>query len=366
MAMFNLFGEKGKLGIDIGTASIKVVELQKKGQRFELSNYGLFELKSGVSDSQATAGRGILKLPDEEIIWGIKEVLRKGGIRSTDTVASIPSFSTFSTIIEMPYLSEQDLAKALPFEAKKYIPIPLNEVVLDWSIIDISNINPVPGKSSPGSKPTTVDVFVAAVPKDETARYQRIMKGAGLNLRALELENTALIRALLGNDLSPTAIINIGGRSTSIVIVNKGYERVSHNYEIGGFEITKSIARSLGVSIKKAEELKRKLGMKEIDENIVNEAMVSLIDMMAFETKKTINNYEGSKKQKVSRILLVGGLTNMPSFINYFKQKLDMDVYGANSFARIMYPESLKPIIQELANTFSIATGLAMRDRKCI
>ena len=118
------------------------------------------------------------------------------------------------------------------------------------------------------------------------------MKDAGLNLKALELENTALIRALLGNDLSPTAIVNIGGRSTSIVIVNKGYERINHNYEIGGFEITKSIARSLNVSIEKAEELKRKMGMKEADENIVNEAMVSLIDMMVFETKKTINNYE--------------------------------------------------------------------------
>ena len=359
---FNLFAPKGKLGIDIGTASIKVVELQKKGQRFELSNYGLFELKGSVDDSQASAGRGILKLPDEEIIWGIKELIRKGGIKSTDVVASIPSFSTFSTIIEMPYLSEQDLAKALPFEAKKYIPIPLNEVVLDWSIIDISNMNPVPGKSSPGSKPTTVEVFIAAVPKDETARYQRIMKGAGLNLRALELENTSLIRALLGNDLSPTAIVNIGGRSTSIVIVNKGYERVSHNYEIGGFEITKSIARSLNISLEKAEELKRKIGLKPSDENIVNEAMASLVDMMAFETKKTITNYENAKNIKISKILLVGGLSNMPHFMEYFRKKLNLEIYSANAFARIVYPQQLSPVIQELANAFAIAAGLAMRE----
>ena len=380
MLIFNLFGEKGKLGIDIGTAAIKIVELEKTGGRFVLKNYGLFELKdTDIQSSGPGTGQSILKLPDQEIVWGLKELLKKSNMKSTNAIVSIPSFSTFTTIIEMPYLSEQELAKALPFEARKYIPIPLNEVILDWSIIDIMRpASDIDGALSRGDgslsrriqqqstsalgRPTTVQVFLAAVPRDETEKYKRIMKSAGLNLKALELENTALIRALLGNDLSPTAIVNIGGRSTSIVIVNKGYERVSHNYEIGGFEITKSIARSLGVSIKKAEELKRKLGMKEIDENIVNEAMVSLIDMMAFETKKTINNYEGSKKQKVSRILLVGGLTNMPSFINYFKQKLDMDVYGSNSFARIMYPESLKPVIQELANTFSIATGLAMRD----
>jgi len=360
--MFNLFGEKGKLGIDIGTAAIKIVELEKSSGRFVLKNYGLFELKG--TDVQPTGpgmNQSILKLPDQEIIWGIKELIKKGNIKSTNTVASIPSFSTFTTIIEMPYLSEQELARALPFEAKKYIPIPLNEVILDWSIIDILNESNS-GITNSSSKPTTVQVFLAAVPKDETEKYKRIMKGVGLNLKALELENTALIRALLGNDLSPTAIVNIGGRSTSILIVNKGYERISHNYEIGGFEITKSIARSLGVSLEKAEELKRKLGMNKTDENIVNEAMVSLIDMMVFETKKTINNYEGLKNQKISRVLLVGGLTNMPSFVSYFKQKLNMDIYGANAFARIIYPESLKPVIQELANTFSIATGLAMRD----
>ncbi|MEK7121461.1 MAG: pilus assembly protein PilM [Patescibacteria group bacterium] len=376
--MFNLFKEKGKLGIDIGTAAIKIVELEKSGGRFTLKNYGLFELKgTDVQSSGPGTSQSILKLPDQEIVWGLKELIKKGNIKSTDAVASIPSFSTFTTIIEMPYLSEQELAKALPFEARKYIPIPLSEVILDWSIIDISrpaaeidgSVEPqrqVPSFQqktiSARERPTTVQVFIAAVPRDETEKYRRIMKGAGLNLKALELENTALVRALLGNDLSPTAIVNIGGRSTSIVIVDKGYERVSHNYEIGGFEITKSIARSLNVSIEKAEDLKRKMGMKEADENIVNEAMVSLIDMMVFETKKTINNYEGLKNQKISRVILVGGLTNMPGFVNYFKQKLNMDVYGANAFARIIYPESLKPVIQELANTFSIAAGLAMRD----
>src|SRR3990167_8755023 len=154
--MFNLFGEKGKLGIDIGTAAIKIVELEKSGGRFALKNYGLFELKgTDVQSSGPGTGQSILKLPDQEIIWGIKELIKKGSIKSTDAIASIPSFSTFTTIIEMPYLSEQELAKALPFEARKYIPIPLSEVVLDWSIIDI--LNPVDPKKIPSStsKPTT-------------------------------------------------------------------------------------------------------------------------------------------------------------------------------------------------------------------
>ncbi len=349
--MFNLFGSKGKLGIDIGTASIKVVELETKDNRFALKNYGLFELKG--SDKNAGSGdQSILKLPDGEIIWGIKEVLTKSKISARDVVASIPSFSTFSTVIEMPYLSEDELAKAIPFEARKYVPIPLEEVVLDWSII---------GVTGQGANPT-VQIFLAAVPKDETARYQSIMQGAGLNLRALELENSALIRALLGNDLAPTAIVNIGGRSTSILIVSKGYERLSHNYEVGGFEITKSIARSLNVSLEKADDLKKRLGLKPADENIINEAMGTLIDMMAFETKKTLSAFENAKGEKVTRVLLVGGMTNMPNFLNYFKQKLGQEVFPGNAFARIVYPPTLAPAIGELASTFAVAAGLAMRD----
>ncbi len=368
--MFNLFKSRGKLGIDIGTSAIKIIELEKESGRFVLKNYGFFEFKSAGGTPSATESKqvqNILKLPDGEIIWGIKEVLKKAKIKATDIVASIPSFSTFATVIELPYISEQDLAKSIPFEARKYIPVPLSEVVLDWSIIDIPSPNVRlnglgPKNPTDTTKPTNVEVFLAAVPKDETVRYQKIMQGAGLRLRALELENSALIRALLGNDLGPTVIINIGGRSTSILIVNKGYERVSHNYEIGGFEVTKSIARSLNVGLDKAEELKKKLGLKEIDENIINTAMKSLIDMMVFETRKTITNYEETKNQKISKVLLVGGLTNMPNFANYFQQKLGRQVSIGHALARVVYPQTLSPVIQELSSTFAVATGLAMRE----
>lgn len=350
-SMFNFFKQKGKLGIDIGTASIKVVELQKKANRFALNNYGILELKDIKTGTGTAIGQSVLKMPDDEIVWGIKEIIRMAKMESRDVVASLPSSSTFTTVIDMPYISEQDLNRVLPFEAKKYIPIPLDEVVLSWTIIDFENKGAL----------TNAEIFLAAVPRTETDRYRKIMKGAGLNLVALELENLALIRALLGNDLSPAAIVNIGGRSTSIIIADKGFERVGHNYEIGGFEITKSIARSLNISLERAEELKKKIGLGRSDENIINEAMISLVDMMVFETKKTIANYEVGGK-KISRVLLVGGLTNMPNFLNYFKDKLGRDTFMGDTLARVVYPENLKPITKEISSTFAVSIGLGMRE----
>lgn len=360
---FNLFksiSAKNNIGIDIGTSSIKIVELDKKSGRFELANYGIFELKGNTNTSpayQSEEWQSILKMPDKEISDGIMELIKKAGINASGVIASIPSFSTFSTVIEMPYVSNEDLARALTFEAKKYIPIPLDEVVLDWSIVGV-----IDGKASDEGKPSMVEVFLAAVPKDETVRYQNIMKNAGLKIQALELENSALVRALLGNDRSSAAIVNIGGRSTSIIIINKGYERVSHNYEIGGFEITKAVAQSLGISLEKADDLKRKFGLKKTDENVISESMISLIDMMIFETQKTITNYEESSKEKVANVILIGGLTNMPGFSDYFGEKLKRKITVGNALSRLVYPQELNPLVSELGSSLSVAIGLAMRE----
>ena len=365
LPFFGKFFSGGTLGIDIGTASIKVIEVSREGGRFKLLNYGVFQLENqeGAIETKQQAA----KLPDQDIVWGIKELLRQSKIKSKNVVASIPTFSTFSTVISLPYLSERDLAKTIPFEAKKYVPIPIEEVVLDWSIINLSSLaqseNQQSQQAGVSARVTpTVEVFLVAVPKHETERYKRIMTATGLNLVALELENIALIRSLVGNDLSPVAIVNIGGRSTSILVVDQGFERISHNYEIGGFEITKSIARTMGVSVARAEEFKRTVGLKSDGAKVISEAMFSLLDMMVFETKKTISTYENSKNIKIQKIILVGGVANMPDFLQYFKNKTSLDVSIGNPFVRMVYPKDLEKIISVLGPTLAIGVGLAMRE----
>lgn len=355
LPFFSKFSSGGVLGVDIGTASIKGVEMSKEGGRFKLLNYGIFELESQEKTMQAN--QKIAKLPDQDIVWGIQEIIKQTGIKSLHVVASIPSFSTFATVISLPYLSEKDLAKSIPFEAKKYIPIPMEEVAVDWSITSIVN-----GAGKNESKtPPTVEVFLAAVRKEEIERYRKIMSAAGLNLVSLELENIALIRSLIGNDLSPIAIVNIGGRSTSILVVEGGYERVGHNYEIGGFEVTKSIARSMNIDWARAEKLKKTIGLKSDGAQIISETVISLIDMMVFETKKTIANYESSRSAKVQKVILIGGLANMPHFPEYFRSKVGLDVSTGNPFARVAYPQALKGLTGDLGPILSTAMGLAMR-----
>ncbi len=356
------FGAKKRLGIDIGTASIKMVELSQDSSRFKLENYGLFSLESGeeavnLTSQAAQQVNKVAQLTTQDIAWAIKQLIKTTKTKTKDTVASIQSFSTFSTVITLPYLSAEDIAKSIPYEARKYIPIPLSDVVLDWSIINVA-----PASADKPNASQTVDVYLVAVPKEETERYQTIMKDAGLRLKALELENTGLIRGLIGNDLSPFAIVNIGGRSTSIVLIDSGFERVSHNYEIGGFEITKAISRSLNVNLKRAEELKRTFGIKNADDNVINSVMSSLLDMIVLETRKIIQNYQDTKHRNIAKVLLVGGQVNMPHFIEYFGQKLGLPVSLGNPLSRVTIPSSIESVRMELSSTFAISLGLAMRD----
>ncbi len=363
--------KKTRIGIDIGTAALKIVELTKEANRFRLTNYGLFELEPGSEAlnvaTQSSKG-GVTRLSDQDIVWGIKTLLQKTQIKSRDAVASIPSFPTFATTITLPYLSDEDVAKSVPFEARKYIPIPLSEVQLDWAVINVKKNGDQKSPLEKGTgidiKGPTVEVFFIAVPKEEIKRYQAIMKEAGLTLAALELENFALIRSLLGNDLSPVCIVNIGGRGTSIVIVDNGYQRVNRDYEIGSFEITNAIARSLSVSLKRAEELKKTLGINLSDTNIIKQAIISLLDLMVFEVSKTIHNYEDLKKVKVAKVILVGGLANMPHLIEYFGQKLSCDVVLGNSLARIIVAPGLEVKKSEISSTFAVSIGLGMREIK--
>ena len=123
-----------------------------------------------------------------------------------------------------------------------------------------------------------------------------------------------------------------------------------------------TVSQIIDYCTRAAEDLKKRLGMKEVDENIINKAMMSLIDMMAFETNKTISSYETASNQKVVRVLLVGGMVNMPNFLNYFKQRLGRDVFIGNALARVVYPKGLEKNIGELASTFAVAAGLAERE----
>lgn len=361
--MTAFFSKKPKsyLGVDVGTASIKIVQLGAKGERPNLETYGLLEIYSSRNDAQTDS----LQILDKEVASLLKEVVKESKATTKTAVASVPVHASFSTMMEIPEMSEKEIDSAINFEAKQYIPVPLNEVVMDWQILGKKVAKPVEGGRSGGSpqEQNKLQVFLVAVPKETINKYTQIMKMAGLNLVALETENFSLMRALLGNDKSPVAIIDIGSQSTDINIIDKGFVRMTRNIETSGTEFTRVLTQGLNLSYQRAEMLKRERGLKkDMAEKEISDIMLPIIDVISNEIERLVDSYSRKDGQKIERVILVGGSARLPGLTEYFSQRLKIETNIGNPWSRLTYPQILKPVLQELAPSFAVSVGSAMRE----
>lgn len=353
--MLNLFS-KNNVGIDIGTGQIKIVELYKNKSRFELKNYAVWTL---AVDSDEVIQTSSLNMLEEDVANHIKNLLKKSNIKTKEIVMSLPAFSAFSTVMEMPKMPEKELGKAIEFEARHYIPVPLREVHLDWAVIREKKVEKIDNVAK-NSQIQKQEVLLAAVPNDLLAKYEGIAKRASLKLKALELETFALTRVLAPSTPGSVLIIDLGKRSTSLNIVEQGVVFLSRNLDTASNEISRAIANSLSISFDRAEEIKKTMGMNG-DANIRKVIGVTL-DIIINEASRIIDTYFQKYQKKPAKIILVGGVANLKGLKEYFAQSLNMEVMLGNPWENVDYPKVLEPSLQDLSSTLTIAIGLAMRD----
>lgn len=341
---FNIFGIgggiKSYLGVDIGTLSIKIVELSNENNRPKLQNYAILT-NYGLTESPKIFGG--------EAISMLRRVIKESGINSREANMSAPIFSSFLTVIELPQMSEPEITAAVQFEAKKHIPVPLESVLIDWSLIGVSE--------SGG-----ISVILVAIPKDLVNEYAAVAKETDLKLLNLELETMSAVRALIGNDPVPAVLLDMGSRDTTISVVNGGHLRISHSIETSGEDLTRTLASSLNVGWRRAEELKKEHGLEVMDKNSqIGGVLIPLLDNIINATKNIINLYFDKTNKKVEKLIIYGGAAKMPGFSEYLGKGLGIDVLIGNPFSKIIYNEKLSPVIKEIGHEFTVAIGLALK-----
>ena len=243
------------LGVDIGASSIKAVELRKEKERPILETYGELSLaKYGEGD----VGRA-LRLVDKKLTEALTDIINEAQIKSKKAAVSIPLKDSFLTIMELPDMATSDLKEAVPYEARKYIPIPIGEVVLDWWGLPPKSDELA--KTSIGSKDRKFkSVILAAVPKDVIAKYKSIFESAGLEIVAFEIEAFAFAVGALKQELGTVLLMDFGASATKMVISDGGAVRAAHILDHGAQELTLSISQSLSIDFERAEILKRDSG----------------------------------------------------------------------------------------------------------
>lgn len=357
-----------QLGIDVGTSSIKIVELEKEENYIKLANYGLVEDSDFFGE--ITNGSSIpsgLKISEGDVSALIKQLLEKARIKTNTAVMSIPIFSSFLTVMELPNLSKKELESAVPFEARSYIPVPLTEVVLDWIILphEDSSLALKPEEATTGvtNRSEKITVLLIAVPKEVVSKYQRIAVGAGLKLSALESESFSLARSLAGGDQGSVMLIDMGARSSNLTILYKGFIFMSHSADLSGKEITKVIGHSLNVDTKRAEELKKSLGVAMVaSDKGLAQVIGPFVDRLVNEIERMESIFSKKENKKIDKIILTGGTANMPGIPEYLSKKLGIMVAVGSPLNRVKYEPILEQTLRrDLGSNLAVSVGLAMR-----
>lgn len=339
------------VGIDIGSFSVKVVELRQDKDRAVLESYG--ELKTEryfkKKEESPILGGGFLRFLESDVAEMVKDVIKESAIKTDKAVFAVPASAALIVLVNFPRLSEEEIKSAIPFESRKYIPIPQSEVFLDWEIIDEGDEK-------------RVKVLIVAIPKEIINKFKRIASLAGLEVTALEVENFSLARSLLGQNSAVSAIISIGAQYTSVTIVDAGIIRSSHNIEQGSNEITVTLAKSLSVDNERAEEFKKTVGLSDRpEEKEIAEIIFPIVDTLFREVLRVINQYNKGSEQKVERLILTGGGSNLSGIIDYTAKTIGLETLKGNPFSKIIYPVVMQPILRDIGTDFAVAVGLALR-----
>lgn len=355
------------LGVDIGSSSIKVVQLKRKGSRAILETYGELSLGpyAGVSVGQAT------NLPQEKVIEALKDLLKEKEVSVTTNICgvSIPFSSSLMSIIEMPSVTQKELEAMIPIEARKYIPVPFSEVTLDWSIIPKNEIKNESEPDSerftksfvPKKESLTIDVLVVAIHNDTLNRYSQIVTSNNLDSSFFEIEIFSTMRSVLDEYLEPVMIIDLGAASTKFFIMERGVLRISHTVNRGSQDISASISKSFGISLDEAEIMKRENGLINKNEMDIQKVAMLTLEYIFEEAKRVILGYEKKNGKNVGKIILVGGGSALKGIKEVASQSFQTEVFQGDPFSKVVTPAFLEEVLRQTGPQFAVAVGLALR-----
>jgi type IV pilus assembly protein PilM len=363
----NLFKspDESVVGIDVGSSSVKVVQLRKKKGRAVLETYGELALGpyAGLSVGQST------NLPAEKIAEAIKDVLREANVTTVSAGVSIPFKSSLVSLIELPKVDQKQLQEMIPLEARKYIPVPISEVTMDWWVVPseyddeldfVEGVDEDNNRTRPNDR--KVQVLVVSIHNDVLSTYSKIVQDASLSASFFEIEMFSTTRSLLSGETNPVMIFDMGASSTKVYILDRGVVKYSHIINKGSQEITVSISKGLNVTFDRAEHVKRNLGTSSPqEEKNVYEIISLTLDYIFSEANTVILNYQRRFNKPVSKVILTGGGVAMKGVYELAKANFQTEVVMGDPFLKVEAPAFLEDVLKVTGLEFSTALGLALR-----
>lgn len=336
------------VGIDIGSKTIKIVDLVKDGNLWKLKSCAAV----GFAGNPPQSARDDKELADLSVL--VKKLHKDANISKKEVAIALPEPLIFTRIIKFPPLSDQEIASAVKWEAEQYIPIPLTDAIVQHQITE---------RKEGVNGAAEVSVLLIAAPKTVVEKYVKVIQLAGLSPILVETELISIVRSLAPKDKT-TLIVDMGSASTNIAIAKNGQLVFARSVGTAGDALTRSIAQSLGMAYEQAEQYKRAYGLSTTQlEGKIRASMLPILQLIIDEVKKAIHFYQTEERGEApSSTILSGGSSGIPELITFFGSELGSEVVMANPFANVSMDPAVAKTVATYASIYSISTGLAMGD----
>lgn len=359
--IFGKTEDNNAVGIDIGSSAIKIVELKREGGKAVLSTYGalgLGQYKEGGFVGQVT------NLDAETLAKALADALKETHITSTNVVIGIPSASCIIFILQLPAeIEENSLATVIPIEAKKFIPVPMTDVSLDWYVIPRREESGVESRAlSESGGDAKMSVLVVATLNETLVKYSQLLQKDALPMDSLEIEVFSHIRSVLTRELFPVMIVDIGAAKTKLTIVEHGIVETFRLINRGSHDMTLAISHSLELPFPKAESIKKENGLLPTPEHpqVPDIIKTQLVDIFQ-EANANILAYEKRYNKNIGKIIFTGGGAMTRGLLEYAQENFAAELIIADPFEKVESPVFLQGVLKTTGPEFSIALGLALK-----
>jgi type IV pilus assembly protein PilM len=357
--------ENSVIGIDIGSSSLKIVQVKKEKGRAILQTYG--EIGLGPYNKLST-GQVVTLMPNQYATV-IIDLVREANISTTNGGISIPLKLSLINMIDIPKVDKKDERNVIELEARKYIPVSISEVTLDYSIIpqvDDSSLEFIESDDEQKVKDDELKkrqkVLLVAIHNQVLSNYSKIVQDAKLDVNFFEVEAFATARGSLSGEKAPVMIVDIGASSSKVYIIDNGVLLSSHTINRGGQDISFSISKGLGIPFEHAEHLKRSLGKTSVAEEVKIREIVDMHEeYILSELKTVLSTFQRSKNVTISKMILTGGACSLDGFMEKVHKSFACEVKISDPFSKLEAPISLRETLKITGTTFSTAIGLALR-----
>jgi type IV pilus assembly protein PilM len=341
---------KSLVGLDIGSSAVKAVELKASGKGYKVTAFGAEPVPpDSIVDGAIIDGAAVAD--------AIRRLFESRGIKTREVAASLSGNAVIVKKITLPIMTEAELAESIYWEAEQYIPFDIQDVNLDYQIVD-------PGDAAAG----TMDVLLVAAKKEKIADYTGVIAQAGRSAVVVDVDAFALQNAYEVNyGIQPGQIVvllNAGASATNINILTGDQSVFTRDISIGGNAYTEALQRELSLPFEQADELKRGVAVDGVTFEDARPVLRAVSENVMLEIQKTFDFFKATaSSDRIDRIMVSGGASRAEGFTEMLTERFEAPVEPFDPFRRVAFDSKRAQgaAADAVAPTAAVAVGLALR-----